>query len=162
MSRLDSFIRRMTAQRDILNSVAEQALLPPTGDILELGLGNGRTYSHLRELFPQRRILVFDRVMQAHASSIPDPENLVIGEIDEQGRAYAGHNAAMLHADIGTGSDAKDAITLTWLPELVASLLCIEGVAISGLPLEHAQLSPLPLPDGIDENRYFLYCKISS
>jgi len=68
----------------------------------------------------------------------------------------------MLHADIGTGSDAKDAITLTWLPELVASLLCIEGVAISGLPLEHAQLSPLPLPDGIDENRYFLYCKISS
>ena len=39
MSRLDSFIRRMTAQRDILNQVAEQSLLPESGDILELGLG---------------------------------------------------------------------------------------------------------------------------
>ena len=52
MSRLDSFIRRMTAQRDILNQIATQSLLPESGDVLELGLGNGRTYSHLREVFP--------------------------------------------------------------------------------------------------------------
>lgn len=159
MSRLDSFIRRVSAQRDILNSISRNSLLPSTGDIFELGLGNGRTYSHLRELFPERRILVFDRVMQAHASSIPDPDNFVIGEIDEQAKAYAGHNAAMVHADIGTGSDAKDAITLQWLPDLVEILLAPDGIAVSGLPLEHPCLEILPLPEGIEEKRYFLYRK---
>jgi hypothetical protein len=51
MSRLDSFIRRLTAQRDILNSIVD--LVGETqGPVLEFGLGNGRTYDHLRERFP--------------------------------------------------------------------------------------------------------------
>ena len=49
MSRLDSFIRRVTAQRDCLNRVAE-IIEYHEGLILEMGLGNGRTYDHLREL----------------------------------------------------------------------------------------------------------------
>ena len=104
MSRLDSFIRRMTAQRDILNQVASQSIIPSTGDIIELGLGNGRTYSHLREAFPERRILVFDRVLMAHPSCIPDTNDLVIGEIEQTARQYIGGDAAMVHADIGSGS----------------------------------------------------------
>ncbi|TIS83279.1 MAG: hypothetical protein E5X00_05295, partial [Mesorhizobium sp.] len=47
MSRLESFIRRLTAQRDILDQVcAEVAKIE--GPILELGLGNGRTFHPLR------------------------------------------------------------------------------------------------------------------
>ena len=43
MSRLDSFIRRLEAQRSCLETaVALVADLP--GPILELGLGNGRTF----------------------------------------------------------------------------------------------------------------------
>ena len=61
MSRLDSFIRRMAAQRDILNALAP-ALHGITGPILEFGLGSGRTYDHLRGLFPDRRIIVFESV----------------------------------------------------------------------------------------------------
>ena len=94
MSRLDSFIRRMTAQRDILNEVAKQSFIPETGDILELGLGNGRTYSHLRELFPDRRIVVFDRALMAHDSCIPDEQDLVIGEIAETAQTFVGTEAA--------------------------------------------------------------------
>src|SRR4051812_32560738 len=60
MSRLDSFIGRMTAQRDILNHIHAKGMLIEEGAVLEIGLGNGRTYSHLRELFPERRIVVFD------------------------------------------------------------------------------------------------------
>ena len=161
MSRLDSFIRRMSAQRDILNSIESQSLLPSDGDILELGLGNGRTYSHLRELFPERRIIVFDRVLQAHASSIPESENLVLGEINEQAQHFVGHKAAMVHVDIGSGSDEKDAVTLTWLPDLTAALLASNGIAVSGLPLENPSLVQLPVPDGIDSNRYFLYRRIN-
>ena len=160
MSRLDSFIRRMTAQRDILNQVAAQSLLPESGDIFELGLGNGRTYSHLREVFPQRRIVVFDRAVMAHSSCIPEEENMVIGEISETARAYSGADAAMAHADIGSGSDEIDAVTVQWLPPLMADLLVTGGIALSGLPLESDHLEALPIPDTIDRNRYFLYRKV--
>lgn len=159
MSRLDSFIRRLTAQRDILNHVARNVDLPATGAILEVGLGNGRTFSHLRELLPGRRIVAFDRALAAHASSVPPAEDLVLGEIAETALAFVGRDAALVHADIGTGYDDVDAVTVTWLPGLTASLLGALGVAISGLPLDHPELAPLPLPEGIPGDRYYLYRK---
>jgi trans-aconitate methyltransferase len=158
MSRLDSVIRRLTAQRDILNHLAGEQAVPP-GAILEIGLGNGRTYHHLRELFPDRRIVAFDRALAAHASSTPAPDDLVLGEIADTARAFAGQGAALVHADIGTGYAEKDAQTLTWLPGLVASLLAPGGYAMSGLPLDHPGLAALPLPPGIEDDRYFLYRK---
>ena len=141
MSRLDSFIRRLTAQRDILNHVAANLDMPHEGALMEIGLGNGRTFNHLRELFPGRRIVAFDRAMGAHASSVPADEDLVIGEISQTAPAFVGAEAAMVHADIGTGYPEKDAITLTWLPDLAAGMLAKGGVAVSGLPLDH----PLPV-----------------
>ncbi len=160
MSRLDSFIRRMTAQRDILNQVAAQGLLPETGDILELGLGNGRTYSHLVELFAQRRIIAFDRALMAHGSCIPADGNLILGEIAETALAFSGSEAAMAHADIGSGSDDIDAVTVQWLPQVMVGVLASGGIALSGLPLQSASLTQLPIPPGIDSQRYFLYRKI--
>jgi trans-aconitate methyltransferase len=153
MSRLDSFIRRMTAQRDVLNHVAALSLLP--GDVLEIGLGNGRTFSHLRERFPDRRITAFDRAMLAHGSSVPD--HFVAGEICDTAQAFVGRNAALVHADIGQGYPDRDALTLEWLPGLTAGLLGPGGIAASGLPLDHPALAPLPLPATVDEGRYFLY-----
>ncbi len=160
MSRLDSFIRRLTAQRDILNHVKADLDLPAEGALMEVGLGNGRTFNHLRELFPERRIVAFDRAMGAHASSVPAPEDLVIGEISETAAAYIGAEAALVHADIGTGYPEKDAVTLTWLPEIAAGMLGQGGVAVSGLPLDHARLKPLPVPESVPTDRYFLYRKI--
>ena len=157
MSRLESFIRRMSAQRDVLDHVAQALPLPQEGAILEIGLGNGRTFDHLREKFPGRRIVAFDRALGAHASSTPPPGDLVLGEIAETAEAFAGTNAALVHADIGTGYDDKDAITLTWLPDIVARALGAGGIAVSGLPLDHATLEPLPLPAAVDSRRYFLY-----
>ncbi len=58
MSRLDSFINRMSAQRDLHNHVRDNLQLPAEGPVLEVGLGNGRTYSHLRENFSNRRVLL--------------------------------------------------------------------------------------------------------
>ena len=51
MSRLDSFIRRLEAQRACLD-LAARLIEGLEGEILELGLGNGRTYDHLRQLLP--------------------------------------------------------------------------------------------------------------
>ncbi|MFK3666829.1 class I SAM-dependent methyltransferase [Ochrobactrum teleogrylli] len=156
MSRLDSFIRRLCAQRDILNSIADDVREIP-GAIMELGLGNGRTYDHIRELFPDRRIIAFDRVARSFESSTPQSDNLVVGEIKDTIGDYLGVEAALVHADIGTGHENLDALTLTWLPDAVASLLKRGGIAACGLPLEHPELTPMPLPQSVAANRYFLY-----
>ncbi len=156
MSRLDSFIRRLTAQRDILNAIV--ALVNGTaGPVLEFGLGNGRTYDHLREQFPDRRIVAFDREVRSYSSSTPPTENMVTGDIRESGQAFIGIGAALAHADIGTGHDDIDAVTLTWLPQLMVGVLAKGGIAVSGLPLDRPELEPLALPAGVKEGRYYLY-----
>lgn len=158
MSRLESFIRRLTAQRDVLDAIVPEVERLP-GPVIELGLGNGRTFDHLRERLPGRRIVAFDRAVGAHRSSTPPEGDLVLGEIRETAAAFAGIGAALVHADIGAGYDEADAKTLEWLPDLVASLLDPGGIAASGLALEHPALEPLPLPDGVPDKRYFLYRK---
>jgi hypothetical protein len=157
MSRLDTFINRMCAQRDILNHIAHDLGLPPEGAVLEVGLGNGRTYSHLRELFSDRRVVAFDRALNAHRTVLPDDKDFVMGEISETGKTFAGSGAALVHADIGTGYPDRDAIILGWLPGLVADMLQEGGYAVSGLPLEHPQLQPLPRLPSVEEGRYFMY-----
>ena len=156
MSRLDSFIRRLSAQRDILNAVAYE-VRAIDGPVLELGLGNGRTFDHLRELFQDRRIVAFDRAANAYGPSMPSADNLILGEIKDTARTFVGANASLAHADIGTGYEDKDAVTLTWLPQIMAGVLASGGLAVSGLPLDHPDLQALPLPSTVKEGRYFIY-----
>jgi hypothetical protein len=158
LTRLDAFIARMMAQRAILNLLADARMLPE-GDILELGLGNGRTYSHLCARFPARRIIAFDRAVAAHGTSIPPEGDVVLGDIAQSAQAFVGRGAALVHADIGTGYDAKDAVTLEWLPDLVAGLLVPGGYAASGLRMRHAALEPLDLPPEAVGSQYGLYRK---
>ena len=62
-----------------------------------------------------------------------------------------------MHADIGSGYDDLDELNLRWLPQLTADLLQPSGIAASGVKLDHADLQPLPLPEGIQPGRYFIY-----
>lgn len=156
MSRLDSFIRRLSAQRDILNAIADE-VRALDGPVLELGLGNGRTFDHLRELFTDRRIVAFDRAAHAYGPSMPSADNLILGEIKDTAGNFIGTGASLAHADIGTGYEDKDAVTLTWLPGLMAGVLASGGLAVSGLPLDHPDLQALPLPASVKEGRYFIY-----
>jgi hypothetical protein len=156
MSRLESFIRRLTAQRDILDTICQEMALGD-GPVIELGLGNGRTYDHLRERLPGRRVIAFDRVNAANLRSLPPEGDLILGEIGETAQAFAGIGAALVHADIGSGYDDLDELNLRWLPQLAVDLLAPGGIAASGVPLDHPALAPLPLPEGIRPGRYFLY-----
>lgn len=159
MSRLESFIRRVTAQRDILNHVCAE-IAAMEGPVMELGLGNGRTFHHLREKLPGRRIVAFDRALAAHASSVPPVDDLVLGEIREAAAPFIGIGAALVHADIGTGYEDRDAVTLTWLPDLAAGLLRPGGLAVSGLPLEHSSLMQAAPPPSVPRDRYFIYRRV--
>ncbi|MBM7331622.1 hypothetical protein JS562_53485, partial [Agrobacterium sp. S2] len=93
--------------------------------------------------------IAFDRVARSFESSTPQGDNLVVGEIKDTIGDYLGIEAALVHADIGTGHEDLDALTLTWLPDAVASLLKRGGIAACGLPLEHPELTPMPLPQSV-------------
>jgi hypothetical protein len=156
MSRLDSFIRRVSAQRLVLDHVCDLVAAIP-GPVLEFGLGNGRTFDHLRKCLPDRRIIAFDRIMAAHASSAPPAEDFMLGEICDTAPRLAGIEAALLHADIETNYADIDAETALWLPPIAVCLLKSGGIVTSGLALIHPELTALDLPDGVPEQRYFLY-----
>ena len=82
MSRLDSMIRRLTIQRASLDwAMAQVAGLK--GPVLEFGLGNGRSYDHLREHLPNRDIYVFDRHVAAHPDCIPPADRMILGDFKE-------------------------------------------------------------------------------
>ncbi len=160
MSRLDSFIRRMTAQRDILDDLAARLDGVP-GPILEFGFGNGRTYDHLRERCPDRRVIVFESVLVPDLPLLPPPADLVLGDIRDTASRLGDGTAAMIHADIETGRAEVDAGLAAWLPALVARLLVPGGVAASGAPLDDPRLAPMPLPGGIAPGRYHAVRRLS-
>jgi hypothetical protein len=126
--------------------------------VLELGLGNGRTYDHLREALPERDIFVFDRQVRAHPASIPPPDRLFLGELaDTLPAAVLPAPAVLVHSDIGSGDTALNAdlarLIATHLPRLLAPQALV--IADQEMPAEGWQR--LPEPAGIAPGRYFLY-----
>ncbi len=161
MSRLDSFIRRLEAQRASLNH-AVRAIANLPGPVLELGLGNGRTYDHLRELLPAREIFVFERQLAAHPASMPDPAHLILGDIRATlPAARLPAPAALAHCDIGTGDALRNADLAAWLAQVLPGLLAPGAWVVSDQPMGTPALAPLPPPEGIGRERYFLYQHIS-
>lgn len=159
MSRLDSVIRRLTAQRACLG-IAASLIEGMDGHVLELGLGNGRTFDHLREILPGREIFCFDRQVAAHPDCIPDPDHLFLGELEEtlpQAVARLGAGAALVHVDIGSGDEAASRRLGAWLAGRLPALLAPGAVLISDQPLPQPDWRSLELPEGIRQGRYFLY-----
>jgi S-adenosyl-L-methionine methyltransferase len=159
VSRLDGVIRRLTAQRQVLDFAA-QAIETTPGPVLELGLGNGRTYDHLRERLPGREIFVFERKLAAHPVSLPDAAHLVLGDLRDTlpgALARIGRPAALVHCDLGDGDLAATAAFAAWLGPALAPLLAPGALVASDQPLSGPALAEMALPEGVPPQRYFLY-----
>ncbi|UWR21966.1 class I SAM-dependent methyltransferase [Sulfitobacter sp. S190] len=156
MSRLESFRRRLTAQIDGLNWAARQ-IDGLNGDVLELGLGNGRTYDHLRQELPERRIRVIDRVMNAHPASTPPASDFLLGEAEDMLGRLAGEGArmALAHYDFGFGVKEKDVAEGARLSPFIAALMVPGGLVVSQQPL--VGFTQITGPDTIDPDRYLFY-----
>ena len=106
VSRLDSFIRRLEAQRACLNATPAW-IEGLAGPILELGLGNGRTYDHLRGFCtPTARSSSSSDSPRRIPIASPTPAHLVLGDIRSTLPAALGRlpdRAALVHNDLGTG-----------------------------------------------------------
>jgi hypothetical protein len=161
MTRLDSAIRRLTAQRDLLNWASE--VTAPTGLVLELGLGNGRTYDHLRTRLPGREIYVFERSPAAHPDCFPPAGYLIVGDIFETLppfiERFGQGSAALIHTDIGTGDEAANRQLARSLSPLLENLLQPGGLLIADRPFEMLRCSDISAETGVPEGRYFAYHK---
>ena len=159
MSRLDSFIRRMQAQRACLDW-AVRAIADTAGDVLELGLGNGRTYDHLREKLPDRAIWVFDRRIAAHPGCIPPSDRMVLGDALQTMPVFAANHrggVALIHADLGTGDDIANRDLAAALAPMLVPLLVPGGVIVANIGFAGTGWEELPEPDGVSPGRYYLY-----
>lgn len=158
MSRLDSAIRRLEAQRACLNR-AVGLIGNIDGPILELGLGNGRTYDHLRGLLPDRRIVVFERKAMAHPDSMPPAADLIEGDFREtlgDAAAKIGAPAAMVHADIGSGDRDATAALAAWLAPVLRPFLAPGAVIVSDQLIDVPGTDAFPLPETVAEDRYHI------
>lgn len=156
MSRLESMRRRLTAQIDGLNWAAS-TIAPRDGDVVEIGLGNGRTYDHLRQEMPDRRIWVLDREMNAHPSSVPPADTFLRGEAGENLQKLLAMQAPVVlaHYDLSKGVAEEDAALAAEIAPLVEELVLPGGLVVAG----HAMpgLRRIDGPGLIDPDRYFFY-----
>ncbi|MBO0736951.1 MAG: hypothetical protein J2P48_10340 [Alphaproteobacteria bacterium] len=163
MSRLDSFIRRLEAQRACLNHAAS-LIRGLDGEVLELGLGNGRTYDHLRELLADRTIWVCERRVAAHPDCVPPAELLLLGDMRQtlpNARSRLADRVALAHLDPATGDTVAGKALAAELGPLIVPLLRPHGVVVSEPALVTDGLAPLALPEGVEPGRYNLYRRVS-
>ena len=67
--------------------------------------------------------------------------------------------AALAHSDIGTGDAARNAELAAWLAGALPALLAPGAWVIADQPLHTPMLVPLPPPERVARERYFLYCR---
>lgn len=158
MSRLDSMIRRLQAQRDGINWAVDVIDAERVaGDVVEIGLGNGRTYDHLREKAGERSIWVIERAPNPHPSCMPPADCLLEMEAEDGFAALQanGVRAALAHYDLGVGVAEVDRPLAEACSPGIAALLAPGGIAIANNPL--IGLEQIPGPPSIKPGRYFFY-----
>jgi len=161
VSRLDSFIRRLEAQRACIDAAVDLVGALP-GPVFELGLGNGRTFDHLRTRCPGREIFVFERKVAAHPDCIPDADHLFEGPLEAtlEGAVERFHGRiALIHADLGSGRPDHDARLSAFVARQLPLLLASGGVVASDQDVVWPQAEVIALPEGVRPGRYYLFRK---
>jgi hypothetical protein len=164
VTRLDSAIRRLTAQRDLLDWAVQR--IPQTGIIVELGLGNGRTFDHLRDRLPDRDVYAFERHLAAHPGSLPDKGKLILGDIFETMPGFTKRMgqaiAALVHADIGSGDEDRNREVARRMAPLVEPLLLPGGLLLADRPFNMPGCEDISRDTGVSDGRYYVYRRLGA
>ncbi len=158
LSQLERMIRRLATQRACLD-YAVSLIADVPGPVLELGLGKGRTYDHLRRRLPEREIFAFDRHLHAAPNCVPSAEHLVLGELLTTLETAAGTidaPAALVHADIGTVNPEADARAVAALTPLIDGWVRAGAIIVSDREMRVPRWRSLPLPEEASWP-YFMY-----
>jgi hypothetical protein len=160
MSRLDRNIKRLIAKRYCLD-LAREAVRDLSGVIFEFGLGYGRTYDHLRSIFPARDIFVFERdITLAHPACIPDDRHLFLGDLREilprlSERFF--QSVSLLHIDLGSKYPEMDQQLISELFPLVEPMMKVDSVVIADLALPDSRWERIPLPAELETGSTYFY-----
>ena len=158
VSRLDSFIRRMSAQRILLDRAGE-LIADIEGPVVDLGIGAGRTFDHLCSLFPDRDVFAFDNFVQAAVGFLPPPERMVIGDIRDtlpHALPRLSARAALVHNDLGSADAVGNAATAAWLAPAIEAVARPDAIVVTSFPIPFTAWESLPLPPGVKPGRYHL------
>lgn len=163
LTRLERFIARLVAQRSCIDAVAARAA-PVGGAVWEVGLGNGRTYDHLRERFAGRDIVVFERQLMAHPDSVPPAGMLRLGDFRDTVPAEAALHpgaVAVIHADVGDGHVERSRALGRWLAPHLVQALAPGGYLMGDQPMPDPALEPIALAElvavELQPDAYFVY-----
>lgn len=160
-SRLEKTLRRLESQRACL-AFAFEAIRERPGLVVELGLGLGRTYDHLRWHLPDRAIYVFDRVNKAFADCQPPAGHLLLGEIAETYPAFVASRSdpiILANCDLGSANRADNLAVIALVERLVPHTLAPGAILMADLPIAPAGCTALPLPEGARDGSYYLFRK---
>jgi S-adenosyl-L-methionine methyltransferase len=159
MSRLDLFIDRMVSQRACLDFAIDDTAAM-NGPVFELGLGNGRTFHHMRERIQGRDIYVFERAVGSHPDSTPDEKFTILGDVREtlvQTLQKMGPVASLIHADLGGHNRAKNDAFARVVSPLVEPMLAKGGLMVASDRMYFETLKEVALPEGAVPERCFIY-----
>lgn len=159
MSRLQSFLNRMTAQKLLIEHAAPM-IADVSGPVVDLGLGSGRSFDHFRTVLPGREIFALDRRVDAPPGYIPDAHFMIVGEIRETlqyCQPRLGAPVALIHNDLGTGDDLANYCIAQWLAPLIDRLMAVDGIVLTSFPMDLPRCREAVLPEGIARNRYHIY-----
>ncbi len=158
-SRLDFFIDRMVSQRACLNHAADLTR-DMVGPVFELGLGNGRTYHHMRKVMPKHDIYVFERAVASHPDSTPPEDKILLGDVfDTLPKALNrfGPTATLIHADLGGHNRTKNDEFARTVSPLIEPLLAVGGLMVASDKMYFEALSEIELPPDAVVGRCFIY-----
>ena len=159
MSRLEDLAHRLLAQQAALNHAIE-LLGDLEGIVVELGLGKGRTFDHLRERLPGRDIYAFDRGLFCEVELAPPPAFRVFGDITETlpdfCRRFAGR-AALIHSDIGTRHREADMPLVDFVAGHLPVLTRKGGVVASDRPMDGKEWVALSWAGEVTRFPYYVY-----
>ncbi|WP_201831659.1 class I SAM-dependent methyltransferase [Microvirga zambiensis] len=161
MTRLDSAIRRLSAQRALLDWGSREA--SPEGLVLEIGLGNGRTYDHLRDRLPGREIYAFERSPAAHPDCYPPEGYLIVGDLFDTLEPFIERHgtgsAALIHIDIGSGDEEANRNLARRLSPFLETLLQPGGLLLGDRAFDMPSCRDVSAETDVPEGRYFVYRK---
>ena len=164
-SQLERMLARLATQKACLE-FAHREIDNRPGAIFELGLGKGRTYDHLRKLFPAHDIHAFDRVLHAPRSCTPDAEHLWLGDFRYSLRSprLAERHVLLVHADVGSDDQRQDVQLVQAIAPMLDNLLSSGALILTDRQMQIPRWQRLPLPPAAITAgwEYFAYRVVSA
>lgn len=163
VSLLDKLLNRLLAQRLAFEWAFQQIARAP-GPVFELGMGKGRTFSHLKLHLPERQIFVFDRDFSTARGEAPARSEQVQGSIEEtlpgMAERFCGQ-VILANSDVGERDKAHNRFMARTVSGSLPKAMAPGGIVLSDLDLTMPGFAEVPLPQGAPPNAYHIYQRVS-